>query len=345
MIRLLTKEDAEKYWDLRLQALQVNPEAFVTTYEEAIRQENPIKRVESNLTATTSCTFGAFNEENHLVGVVTLLTEEREAYKHKGHIVAMYVDAQNRRNGLARELITNAIQRARDIKLEQLTLGVVSTNEPAKKLYESMGFKTYGIEKRAIKVNGVYSDDRKYGVVSLKEGYYHERTAFRKRYEPQLGNFVCNSYVIHLKRLQRLVEGIEKNELSYKGSENNENNIGQLLQHLAVVDLHWVYRLKGEGVPPELENKYGPMLNEMGELPSLRKYKLQELMQDYEAVQHMFYEECMKLTENDLTREVFYEKGENATIRWGIWHIADHNRYHQAHISRLRKLYRSRPHI
>ncbi|MBW3494436.1 MULTISPECIES: GNAT family N-acetyltransferase [Bacillus] len=158
MIRLLTKEDAEKYWDLRLQALQVNPEAFVTTYEEAIRQENPIKRVESNLTATTSCTFGAFNEENHLVGVVTLLTEERAAYKHKGHIVAMYVDAQNRRNGLARELITNAIQRAREIKLEQLNLGVVSTNEPAKKLYESMGFKTYGIEKRATKMNGVYSD-------------------------------------------------------------------------------------------------------------------------------------------------------------------------------------------
>lgn len=44
----------------------------------------------------------------------------------------MYVDAQNRRNGLARELIANAIQRARDIQLEQLTLGVVSTNEPAK---------------------------------------------------------------------------------------------------------------------------------------------------------------------------------------------------------------------
>lgn len=60
MIRLLTKEDAKKYWDLRLQALQVNPEAFVTTYEEAIHQENPIKRVESNLTAATSYTFGAF---------------------------------------------------------------------------------------------------------------------------------------------------------------------------------------------------------------------------------------------------------------------------------------------
>ncbi|MGE7632369.1 DinB family protein [Bacillus paramycoides] len=142
------------------------------------------------------------------------------------------------------------------------------------------------------------------------------------------------------KRLQNLVEGTEEKELSFKGSENNENNIGQLLQHLAVVDLHWVYRLKGEEVPQLLENKYGPMLNEIGKLPSLRKHTLQELMQDYEEVQHLFYEECMKLTEDDLTREVYYEKGESATIRWGIWHIADHNRYHQAHISRLRKLYK-----
>ena len=47
------------------------------------------------------------------------------------------------------------------------------------------------------------------------------------------------------------------------------------------------------------------MLNEAGELPSLRKHTLQQLMQDYEAVQHMFYEECLKLTENDLTREAF----------------------------------------
>ncbi|WP_242212792.1 DinB family protein [Bacillus cereus group sp. BfR-BA-01383] len=147
------------------------------------------------------------------------------------------------------------------------------------------------------------------------------------------------------KRLQSLVEGTEEEELSFKGSENNENSIGQLLQHLAVVDLHWVYRLKGEEVPLALENKYGPMLNEVGELPSLRKQTLQELIQDYEAVQNMFYEECMKLTENDLTGEVFYEKGENATIRWGIWHIADHNRYHQAHINRLRKLYIARLHV
>ena len=66
----------QKYWELRLQALQVNP-AFITTYEEAVRQENPLERVASNLSSNSSFTFGAFNNENRLVGVVTLLTEEK----------------------------------------------------------------------------------------------------------------------------------------------------------------------------------------------------------------------------------------------------------------------------
>ncbi|MDZ5610422.1 DinB family protein [Bacillus pseudomycoides] len=141
------------------------------------------------------------------------------------------------------------------------------------------------------------------------------------------------------KRLRDLVEHVGKEELYYKGPANDENSIGQLLQHLAVVDLHWVYRLKGAQVPLVLQEKYGPMLDEKGELPKITKGTLRELMQDYQDVQNMFYNECMKLTEVDLMRVVDYENGETATIRWGIWHIADHNRYHQAHISRLRKLY------
>ena len=125
MIRLLTKADAKI---LGVAHTQVNPEAFITTYEEAVRQENPLERV-SNLSSNSSFTFGAFNNENRLVGVVTLLTEEKDAYKHKGHIVAMYVDTENRRSGLARDLIRKAIERAKEMKLEQLNLGVVSTNE------------------------------------------------------------------------------------------------------------------------------------------------------------------------------------------------------------------------
>ncbi len=48
MIRILSDLDAVQYWNLRLQALLMNQEAFVTTYEEAIQKENPVEQVSQN---------------------------------------------------------------------------------------------------------------------------------------------------------------------------------------------------------------------------------------------------------------------------------------------------------
>jgi hypothetical protein len=48
---------------------------------------------------------------------------------------------------------------------------------------------------------------------------------------------------------------------------------------------------------------------------------------------------CCQLTDKQLNQLVDYESGNEATIKWGIWHIADHNRYHQAHITQLRKCF------
>ena len=66
-IKLLTPTDASAYWELRLEALQQSPEAFGTSYEEAIQRTNPIEQVENNLRAEGNYTFGAFHQ-NKLVG-------------------------------------------------------------------------------------------------------------------------------------------------------------------------------------------------------------------------------------------------------------------------------------
>jgi len=43
--------------------------------------------------------------------------------------------------------------------LEEVTLSVVTSNASAKRLYQSLGFAVYGLEKRALKIDGEYFDE------------------------------------------------------------------------------------------------------------------------------------------------------------------------------------------
>ena len=43
--------------------------------------------------------------------------------------------------------------------LEQLVLEVVTTNEAAQRLYSSLGFVSYGLERRALRIGNRYMDE------------------------------------------------------------------------------------------------------------------------------------------------------------------------------------------
>ena len=139
------------------------------------------------------------------------------------------------------------------------------------------------------------------------------------------------------KRLKSIVANMSQEEIDYKGPNQEYNSTAQLLRHLAYVDLTWVYRIKGGVMPLDLEEKYGPMLDENNQLPQLKGISLDVLIHDYDDVIGMIKSLCHQLRDKQLNQTVEYENGNEATIKWGIWHIADHNRYHQAHISQLRK--------
>ena len=142
------------------------------------------------------------------------------------------------------------------------------------------------------------------------------------------------------RRLLRLVEGTEE-LLDYRGPRGELNSIGQLIRHLTVVDLHWVYRLQSRQVPKAQIQRFGPMYDEDGKLPAVQGLTLTALLSEYEEVQEELKRLCRGLQDEDLERVVPFENGHSASIRWGIWHIADHSRHHYANIAHLKKVYRS----
>ncbi|QTD39537.1 GNAT family N-acetyltransferase [Sporosarcina sp. Te-1] len=158
-IRILNESDAKLYQQLRLRALQVNPEAFGSTYERELKFS--LETVEERVKPTTDkFVLGAFEDSDSLVGIVTFMRETNLKTSHKGNVFGMYVAPEVRGRGVGKELMVELIKRARSCEgLEQINLMVVSDNASAKRLYESLGFEVYGIERNALRFKEQYFDE------------------------------------------------------------------------------------------------------------------------------------------------------------------------------------------
>ncbi|KGR74323.1 GNAT family N-acetyltransferase [Ureibacillus manganicus] len=157
-IRILTESDARNYQILRLEALQTNPESYSSTYEKEIQYTTDMVK-ERIRPDQEKFVLGAF-DEGSLVGVARYVREAGSKMKHRANIYGMYVSPVMRGRGVAKALLLEIINRAKkEDGVEQIHLQVVSTNVSAKKLYQSLGFETYGVEPNALKSNNQYYDE------------------------------------------------------------------------------------------------------------------------------------------------------------------------------------------
>lgn len=156
-IRLLTPDDVSAYRELRLKALRDHPDAFGASVEDetARSPETTARRLGAG---PANCLFGAFVGAE-LVGTAGFVIPDGSAKsRHKGLLVGVYVSPDHRGSALGRALVQRVIDHARGhVMLLQAAVGAANT--PALRLYDSLGFRQYGLEEKALLVGDTYVDE------------------------------------------------------------------------------------------------------------------------------------------------------------------------------------------
>jgi ribosomal protein S18 acetylase RimI-like enzyme len=158
--RKVKRTEARKFRQVRLECLKKFPENFGTLYEDEVGKPKLYFEEFIEDDSADVFFFGAF-ADNDLIGLAGFVRGNRTKTRHRGEIVSMYVhpDFQGQRVGenLLRELIKAVFEME---GIESIELTVVADNKSAVRLYEKIGFETFGVQKKYFKYGEKYWDQR-----------------------------------------------------------------------------------------------------------------------------------------------------------------------------------------
>lgn len=152
-IRALTHGDWETWKQFRLEALKTSPESFGSSFEEELQWPDS----EFQACLNKNKIFGVFIDKI-LAASAGFYSLNGQKTRHRGVIWGMYTKLEYRKQGLASALIQAIITFAKS-QVIQLHLTCVTNNLPAIKFYHKHGFKIYGTEPRALKIDDTFIDE------------------------------------------------------------------------------------------------------------------------------------------------------------------------------------------
>lgn len=160
-IRLLTTDDAAAYRELRLQALQTNPESYLTAYETEKGRTADSFAWELRYAASQPINgyYGLFTDKQ-LVGYAQLDQPYLTKQKHIAYMYNLYIHPDHRGKGHASTLFEHLSKLAREkAQVERIFITCNRKNLPAQALYKKLGFKQYSIREKSVKWQGEYDDE------------------------------------------------------------------------------------------------------------------------------------------------------------------------------------------
>jgi GNAT superfamily N-acetyltransferase len=143
-VHLLRENDWDTYRQIRLRALAMSPEAFVSTVEEEEQFEEPLWRARM----VRAARFVSMDGERP-VGVLSVRTtppsetgqEFDEQIANGAELFGLWVEPGMRGHGIPEQLVDAAARRARDHGLKHLVYWVSIDNGPAVGFASGYGFR------------------------------------------------------------------------------------------------------------------------------------------------------------------------------------------------------------
>ena len=142
-VRRITSDEAPVLRAIRLAALTDTPAAFGSTLERELAFDDAewLGRAAIGSAGDERCTFLAWHDDSRVVGIAGgFVSLEGEAVD----LVSMWTDPSVRRSGTGRRLVDAVVDWARAGGANRVELWVTRGNDPAQRLYESMGFVVTG---------------------------------------------------------------------------------------------------------------------------------------------------------------------------------------------------------
>ena len=160
IIRKLQPHESAIYREVRLACLKNAPQFFGSTYEEEIL--NPKFSFETYIETDSPdhVMFGAFDGER-LIGITGFNRMARKRASHRGELVQVFVEPGYRGQNIGEKLLRHVLEYAFALDgIEQVQLSVIASNQTAIKLYEKLGFKSFGVQPKYFKVGDSYMDQQ-----------------------------------------------------------------------------------------------------------------------------------------------------------------------------------------